>query len=268
MQLRPILRCLLLAASVFLPVMTLAAADHNGVVKFGPVPVSGATVTATHADKKVITITDKTGAYSFSGLDDGVWNIQVEMLGFAPAAKDIGVASNAPAAQWSLTLLSADEIKACIQAAPAPAPPPPPASAAPVSGGTAAAAAAAPAITAPTPTPSAAAKPPAKASKNSRNTPGPTAAQAGFQRTDLTAAPDPGGAASSTPPSLAADASQSTDALVVNGSSTGAVTRAAIGNGRRGVRSLFNGGANFSLDNSVLNARNYSLLGINTPQPS
>src|SRR5271157_870917 len=94
-----------------LAVFGLAASEHHGVVKFGSVPVPGATVTAMQEDKKAVAVTDMTGAYSFPDLADGVWKIQVEMLCFATATKEVGVAPNAPGAEWELKLLSLDEIK-------------------------------------------------------------------------------------------------------------------------------------------------------------
>ena len=100
----------------WLAVSGLVAAEHHGVVKFGNVPMMGATVTASsHDGKKVAAVTDETGAYSFPDLADGVWQMHVEMLCFAPITKDIGVAPVAPAAEWELTLLSMDELKAGAQ---------------------------------------------------------------------------------------------------------------------------------------------------------
>jgi large subunit ribosomal protein L7/L12 len=81
-----------------LAVCVMVAAEHHGVVKFGVVPVPGATVTATQGDKKLVAITDQDGIYSFPELADGVWSIQVDMLCFAPVKRDIGVSAAAPVA--------------------------------------------------------------------------------------------------------------------------------------------------------------------------
>ena len=70
----------------------LAAAEHHGQVKFNGLPVPGATITATQGDKKVVAITDPQGDYGFPNLADGIWNIQVEMLCFAPQKEDVAVA--------------------------------------------------------------------------------------------------------------------------------------------------------------------------------
>ena len=90
--------------AVCLAVTGLLASEHHGVVNSGGLPIPGATVTATQGDKKLVTTTDDQGAYSFPDLADGVWNVQVEMLGFAKKSKEIGVAPNAPSPSWDLKL--------------------------------------------------------------------------------------------------------------------------------------------------------------------
>src|SRR6185312_10326245 len=97
----------------------LAGAQHRGVVKFGALPVPGATVTATQGDKKFSALTDAQGTYSFADLADGTWTIKVEMLCFAPLEREVAVAPEAPAPVWELKLLPFAEIQAS-------APPPPP----------------------------------------------------------------------------------------------------------------------------------------------
>src|SRR5438552_1169398 len=105
------------AASV--AVTGLVASEHHGVVQSGGLAVPGATITATHGDQKVLTTTDGNGAYSFSNLEDGIWTLQVSMLGFAKATKEIGIAPAAPSAQWELKFMSLADIKASM-APPAP----------------------------------------------------------------------------------------------------------------------------------------------------
>jgi hypothetical protein len=75
----------------------LFASEHHGAVKFGGVPVPGATVTATQGDKKFVAVTDEQGEYRFAELADGVWNIHVDMLCFEPFAQDVAVATDAEA---------------------------------------------------------------------------------------------------------------------------------------------------------------------------
>src|SRR5947209_8083267 len=96
----------LLAASA------LPAAEHHGVVKFGGLPIPGVTVTASQADKKFVAVSDATGAYVFPDLADGVWKFDIEMLCFEPLHEEVAVAPNAPSPEWTLKLLSFDQIKA------------------------------------------------------------------------------------------------------------------------------------------------------------
>jgi hypothetical protein len=100
----------------------LFASQQQGVVKSGPLPVPGATVTAIQGDKRVVTTTDDNGAYSFPDLSDGVWTIQVEMLGFESGKREIGVAlGSSNTQQWDLRFLSEPEIAASLAPMPAPA---------------------------------------------------------------------------------------------------------------------------------------------------
>ena len=68
----------------------------------------------------MVAVTDEAGVYSFPDLADGTWKIEVEMLCFAPVSKEIGIAPNAPGAEWELKLLSMEEIKPSMQSAPPP----------------------------------------------------------------------------------------------------------------------------------------------------
>ena len=81
-------------------------------------------MTATKDGKKVVAVTDAGGVYIFPDLEDGVWNIKVEMLAFTPATKDIGVVSGAPGAEWELKMMTMDEIKPSVQAQAPPSTPP------------------------------------------------------------------------------------------------------------------------------------------------
>lgn len=100
----------------------LLASEHHGVVQAGGMPVPGATVTAVQGDKKQATTTDDNGAYSFPDLEDGVWTIQVEMLGFGKISREVGIAPEAPSPTWELKMLSAADLKKSLAPAPAPAP--------------------------------------------------------------------------------------------------------------------------------------------------
>ena len=102
-----------------LVVSVLIASEHHGVVLSSGLPIPGATVTATLGDKKLVTTTDAQGAYSFHDLPDGNWTIRVEMLGFAPLTKEIGIAPDAPSPQWDLQLLNLAAIRQSIAPKPA-----------------------------------------------------------------------------------------------------------------------------------------------------
>ena len=73
------------------------AADFLGQVLFNGQPVPGATVTATRqstavdaAGEKKVTLSDAQGVYRFPDLAEGMWTVQVEMFGFAPASRRLG----------------------------------------------------------------------------------------------------------------------------------------------------------------------------------
>jgi len=237
------------AVLAWLAVSGLAAAEHRGQVSFNGLPVPGATVTATGGEKKFVAVTDQQGAYSFADLADGVWTIQVEMLCFATVKQEVAVAPGAPNPVWELKVLSLEEIHATAAA---------PAAAQPV------AAATQPAQ-------------PAKAGKKAANpksaaaTPNP---QAGFQRAEVNATAEgaaPGGLGAETANEIpaAGDPNQTaSDAMVVSGSSSGAIERRAFGNARKGLGSMYQGNLSLILDNSALDARTYSLTGQNTEKPA
>ncbi len=119
------------AFAASLTLAALYAFPIKGVVKSGSLPIPGATITAVQGDKKFVTTTDENGSYTFADIpEEGVCTVTVEMLGFAKASKDIGVAPDAPGAEWDLNVLGASDLKAALEAKPAPvapaAPAPPP----------------------------------------------------------------------------------------------------------------------------------------------
>ena len=110
---------------LFLAAWALAASGQQGEVRFGGLPVPGATVLAIRGDEKHIAITDERGAYSFPDLADGAWTIQIEMLCFATIRQEITVGGSAPGTTvWELKLLPLDEMKAAASPPPAPLPAP------------------------------------------------------------------------------------------------------------------------------------------------
>ena len=119
--------------AVGLVVVSLVASEQHGQVTFGGLPVPGATVTAIQGEKKVTSVTDQQGVYSFPDLADGVWTIQVEMLGFATVKDETTIGPETKPAMWELKMLPLDQIHAeaeraeaqrAVAQAAAPAPPP------------------------------------------------------------------------------------------------------------------------------------------------
>ena len=102
----------------------LMATEHHGTVKSAGLVVPGVTVTAIHGDKRLVTTTDDNGRYSFPDLADGVWTIEVEMIGFEKLTKEVGIAYEAPSPEWTLKMASLSAITAPQPATPADAPKP------------------------------------------------------------------------------------------------------------------------------------------------
>src|ERR1700678_943963 len=101
----------------WLAVMALAASEHHGIVKANGMPVPGATVTASQGDKKLVTTTDDNGEYAFADLPDGIWTINVEMLGFSTLSREIGVTPDAASPTWDLKLESLSALNTDLAAA-------------------------------------------------------------------------------------------------------------------------------------------------------
>src|ERR1041385_5929366 len=95
---------------VWLTAFGLKASEHHGQVRFAGLPLPGATVTASLGEQRVVAITDPRGIYTFPDLADGIWKIQVEMLCFAPAEREVAISSSAPAGDWELKLLPLDQM--------------------------------------------------------------------------------------------------------------------------------------------------------------
>lgn len=244
------------------------AAEHHGQVTFGGLPVPGVTVTAAQGDRKFTAITDQQGVYTFPELPDGNaatgWTVRIEMLGFAPVQREIAVGPDAPSTTWELKMLALGDIHTEAVAS---APPP-----------------------LPTTTPAVA--PPATASKGrgKKSTPPAVAANTpgAFQRADVNASTAvPAGAstnnsqssassntAASPNPTLNGDLAQrAADGFLVNGSTVNGASspfalNPAFGNNRRGAASLYNGNIGLTFDNSVFDARSFSLTGQDTAKPS
>jgi hypothetical protein len=217
------------------------ASEYHGQVTFGGIPVPGTTVTvtATQGSKKVVAVTDTQGVFTFPDLADGAWSLTIEMTGFAPVKQEITVGPNAAPGAFEMKLLTLDQIRAAANPVKVDV-------TAPVV-----------AVSAPTPQPGAPAAPaPAAPAKSATAKPQTTTAAAT--------------AAAALPPQ-AASAQPSPDGLLINGSESNAATSQyslaqAFGNTRNG-RSLYTGGLSLVIDSSALDARQYSLGGVESPKP-
>jgi hypothetical protein len=235
----------------------LAAPAYSGQVRFGGLAVPGATVTAISGDRRLVTVTDEQGVFTFPDPADGAWTIRVEMLGFEAIERQIAIGStagapdpSAPGAQpYDLKLLPFEEVTRGLPPRPAAQAGPPPASAG--------------------------ARQPSGQPAQTAGTPSGN----GFQRTSVTASPTPAAA----PPARVAGAPAAdepaaeaapgaADGFLINGSvNNGAASpfaqAAAFGNNRRGSRSLFNGGLAIVFGDSVFDSRPFTFAGSSTAKP-
>ncbi len=186
-------------------------------------------------------------------LPDGVWNLQIEMLCFTTLKQEVAVAPNAPSPEWELKMQGFDEIKAF---APAPA--------------RSHKAASAPWQRRPggnlpntNPSPVAVRGGCRMSAKERRREDGCRALH-DHQRADAQQRPAklfsnaPGGGGDEAFPRQAM--------LMVNGSVSNGIERRAIGNARKGPGSAYRGDFSTVVDNSALNARNFSITGQDTPR--
>lgn len=89
-----------------------AASELLGHVMFTGLAVPGVTVSATRANRVVPSVTDESGAFRLTNLDDGAWTLHVEMRGFAPLTREVTIpVAEEQRAQldFTLTLLPFEE---------------------------------------------------------------------------------------------------------------------------------------------------------------
>ncbi len=91
---------------------TSLASEYSGQVVFSGLPVPGATVSATQGEKKVVSVSDAEGVYTFADLADGTWTLAIEMTGFSPLSRQVTVAPNLPLEKWELKLVPFEQVKA------------------------------------------------------------------------------------------------------------------------------------------------------------
>ena len=93
----------------------LMASEYRGAVKSGTLPVPGVTVSAVQGEKKFTTTTDQDGTFRFADLPDGMWNIDVEMIGFAKVTRPVELQPGTPVSSWDLKLLTQEELLASLR---------------------------------------------------------------------------------------------------------------------------------------------------------
>ena len=276
MALKSITKLLQIGVLACLALSTLLAVEQHGIVKFGGLPLPGATVTATQGDKKFEAVTDENGVYSFPDLADGIWNMKVEMLCFVTQTKEVAIAPDAPSPEWDMQLETVAQIKPVAPTAAAPPPAGAAASTAVAASGTAAAPSSGAASSAASASNSAAAPAAAAPASKGKSKKGKAAAQSaaantpgGFQRADLNASSGAASLGADQSSAAPSEMSQSaSDAFLVNGSVSNGIERRAIGNARRGPGSLYREDLVMTLDNSVLDATPFSIIGANTGRPA
>ncbi len=95
---------LLLLAWFTLIVSAAGLQAQSGFVRSGNQAIPGATVTATQGDKTFSTVTDGDGHYTFPPLSEGVWSVEVQMFGFQNVKQDVDYASTIKPVNFSLQL--------------------------------------------------------------------------------------------------------------------------------------------------------------------
>ena len=232
----------------------LFASEQRGQVRFGGLPVPGATITAARDGQTLRAITDSQGLYSIAGLADGAWTVEIQMPGFAAIQQVITVAPDASPAEWDLKMLPLDQMHAVV--APSEKEPASAIGAKPEPG---------------------AKLEPRKSSRNPKSPPAPADTSGAFQRTDLNAVNANAGAAPPAQSSPSAFQNQpdliqgAADGLLINGTANNGASSPfalgqAFGNNRRNSRSLYNGNIGAIFDTSALDARPFSLTGQDTPK--
>lgn len=211
----------------------LSGAEHRGTVKLGSLGVPGATVHAEQAGKRFSVITDPDGGYLFTGLDEGKWIIRVEMSGFAEIVSELVVPGASTV--WSLSILPMAKITQADTNVKV----------------------------------SVADSPKVELKKKPKVAmPAPVNTSSGFQAAELRGANAPVAAAEVS----SEVARKAADGLLVNGSVNNAATSPfsqmpAFGNNRAPGKWPYNGNFGFRLNNSVTDARPFSLTGQDTPRP-
>jgi hypothetical protein len=199
---------------------TLLAAEYHGRVRYGGVPVPGATVTLTQGSTELTTVTDSQGLYEFPNVAEGSWKISIALRGFAPIRGTVTIGATNDQGEWTLQMLELKDLLSMAQTEPA-------------------------------------TTSPLKA--RDENQPRQSA------KNDKPEEPTP------QPPPASEDAERAADGLLINGSESNAATSQysmspAIGNHRPGTKALYNGSFGAFAENSIFDAKPYSLTGLVLPK--
>ena len=239
----------------FLCIASARAADYQGRVVFNSYGIPGATVSVSRGDKKFSTITDPNGRYSFTELADGVWTVQIEMQAFSAIRQDVNIGPETAAGLWEMSLLPLDRIQGLQMQEPVAENSVPGSS---------------------------------DASENSeKENAAPkdvdtVDSRTPFQRTEANAidsgqlwqaSPELPGEESFSIWDMSDLQKRSADGFLIRGSTNNSAGSSvaqnrSFGNNRGLVRSLYNGSIGFNFRNSALDARSYSLTGIDTSEPA
>src|SRR5689334_4983532 len=95
------------------------ASEYHGTVTARGLPFPGITVTVSRDGHTEVSITDLQGRFSFADLAEGVWSIEVSMLGFEKITREVAVAPGAPAPAFELRFLTESAVNQQLGAAPA-----------------------------------------------------------------------------------------------------------------------------------------------------
>ncbi len=82
----------------------LPGASYTGSVRSAGQPIPGATVTAVQGANRIAVLTDEAGHYTLPDLPTGVWQFTVEMFGFAPTQRQVTVAEGPGSVDFNLEL--------------------------------------------------------------------------------------------------------------------------------------------------------------------
>lgn len=65
---------------------------QSGIIRSGNQPIPGVTVSALQGNQKFVTVTGEDGYYAFPALSEGTWQVEVQMFGFEPVKQPIDYA--------------------------------------------------------------------------------------------------------------------------------------------------------------------------------